>query len=195
MADELPGIPTVPSGSPKEIVGWMTAVRNRLLKLTGNQFTDAQATALKALLGNKSTSTVTVTNTVAGMIFLTTPYQFYSGGDKIWTSLSVKDAGVPIDAAAVGIECSVTSLHGASGPIARALARIDSTKGIGSSPEADTFYLGRNYIGIAFGTTIHNEVLCQSWVPIRSDGTFDFTVIGCANSLLRIVGYIPGASA
>lgn len=188
----LPGIPTTPNDAPKGVASWMTAVRSRLLAMTTSQFTDAEMARLRALLGTSRTTTIT--NTVAGMTFLDVPYQFYSGGDKGWTTQSVQDAGVPIDAAAVGIECSVTSLHGPSGPVARALARIDSARGNGAYPEADTFFLGRNYIGIAFSTTIHIDTLCQSWVPIRTEGTFDYSVIGSAAAFLRIVGYIPGST-
>lgn len=191
MAD-LPGIPPVPNGAPKELAGWFGAVRSRLLKLTGNQFTDAEASKLRALLGTKPAVT---TQAGVQVTFLASPYTFYSGqGEAAWKTIDIGDAGVPATATAVVIDIRWTLLSDV-GPEARwAALRIDGTYGEGSATINDAFLLAYGLNGqSAHGVAQQTGGSQQGIFPV-ANSQFEYssgrTGYGWSEIVLRIVGYV-----
>jgi hypothetical protein len=190
MMAEPTGIPSTPAGAPKEIVGWMGAVRSRLLALTSSPFTDSEVTRLRALL-RTGTTTTTSTTVSGGPVFLA-PYQFYSGSAVAWTSKSAVDAGVPAGASAVIID-GYWGWAGKHDAHSFALIRSDTTKGNTGNPESETYVALHGFLGR--DSNVDGSGGSQQGVfPLREDGTFDFAVVETMSVWLRIVGYYPGSS-
>lgn len=189
---ELPGIPPVPNGAPKELAGWLGAARNRLLKLTGNQFTDAEAAKLRALLGTKPAVT---TQAGVKVLFLASPYTFYSGlGDAAWRQITIADAGVPATATAVIIDTRWTLLSDV-GPEARwAALRIDTSRGEGSATINDTFLLAYGLNGQSNNGVAQQSGGSQQGTFPVANGQFEYSSgrsgFGWSEIVLRIVGYV-----
>lgn len=195
----LPGIPSVPLDAPAATRGFLTAVRSRLLAMT-NQFTDAQAASLLALIGQSTTTSTNITNVTnvaaAAPVFLAQPYRFYVGtGVAAWTAFSVSDAGVPANAAAVLIQSQWVLLGDVGTDEHWAALRVDNTKGNGANTIDDAFCLALGLRGSGGDQTAGSQ---QGMYPVVK-GQFEYSSgrsgFGWSSIDLRIIGYIPGAAA
>lgn len=194
----LPSIQSVPQGAPSAIIGFLQQVRERLLAMVP-QFTDAQATALLALLNTKPATPNAPAAPAASVVptFLKAPVNFFSGtGGDAWASYDATKAGVPKGSTAI-IIFAKWGLHGKTGVVARyAFLRIDPTKG-NSDPTTDTFILAHG-VGANDNNSDYASGSQQGIYPLRPDATFDYRpqVAGQGWSFLdlSVVGYFTGSA-
>lgn len=189
----LTAIPSVPNGTDKSLAGFLTAVRSRLNQLTGNQFTDAEAARLRALLSSSPQSSGSVAAASYAPVFLDAPVKFYSGQGKDWTTYYATEAGVPAGASAVMISGNWLwrGKHYAEFWV---MLRIDDTKGNSAAPWDDTFLICHGGQGNDDSSDIVGANNAGIY-PLRADGSFDYRHIETAEVNLYIYGYIPGASS
>ncbi len=190
----LPGIQSVPNGTPKEIRTFLTQMRERALA-TGNQFTDAEVAALKNLLNAPHTAgTTTPTTTTSNKTtFLGVPYKVYEGaGTAVWTKFKGSDAGIPDGATAVLIETTWTVFGKSLGELHSACLRVDTSKGNGANPWDDTFILTMGMDGKDSNLDAAGA-FNQGVYPLAADCTFEYLTNVAGHPwtylLIRVIGY------